>query len=96
MLQVANMPDEERREYRRFVEVLSDRASIAMTIEFESNLKAEEKAKVIAEKMASEMAEKMKGVVINMLKIGNMKEEQIAEIAQVSVEFVKAVAKEIR
>ncbi len=39
-LKVANMSDEERREYNRFVEVLSDRASIAETIEFESDLKA--------------------------------------------------------
>jgi len=43
VLKVANMSNEERREYKRFVEVLSDRASIAETIEFESDLKAKEK-----------------------------------------------------
>jgi len=35
VLKRANMSEEERREYQRFVEVLSDRASIAETIEFE-------------------------------------------------------------
>ena len=53
------MSDEERREYQRFVEVLSDRASIAETIEFESNLKAEKIAKGMAERMAKDIAERM-------------------------------------
>ncbi|HFA48758.1 MAG TPA: hypothetical protein ENJ95_07060 [Bacteroidetes bacterium] len=81
VLKRANMSDEERREYQRFVEVLSDRASIAETIEFESNLKAEEKIK-----------EKDKKVVKNLLQLGNMTNKQIAEIAHVSVEFVEGVS----
>ena len=85
VLKRANMSDEERREYQRFVEVLSDRASIAETIEFESNLKAEEKIK-----------EKDKKVVKNLLLLGNMTNEQIAEIAHVSVEFIEGVRKEIK
>ncbi len=80
VLKRANMSEEERREYQRFVEVLSDRASIAETIEFESNLMAEQK---------------VKGVVINLLKLGTMTNEQISEIAQVSIEFVKKIKDEI-
>jgi len=89
VLKRANMSDGERREYQRFVEVLSDRASIAETIEFESNLKAEEKAIKMVE-------EKVKGVVIHLLKLGTMTNEQISEIAQVSVQFVKKVEIEIK
>jgi len=80
VLKRANMSEEERREYQRFVEVLSDRASIAETIEFETNLMAEQK---------------VKGVVINLLKLGTMTNEQISEIAQVSIEFVKKIKDEI-
>lgn len=81
VLKRANMSNEERKEYQRFVEVLSDRASIAETIEFESSLKAEKK---------------VKGVVINLLNLGTMTNEQISEIAQVSIEFVKKVEIEIK
>ncbi len=154
VLKRANMSDQERRDYQRFVEVLSDRASIAMTIDFESTMKAQEMAGdmaekmakeiagemaekmakeiagemaekmagEMAEKMAGEMAEKMAGemaeklasemaekmadriveervkekreqVVNNLLKIGTLTDEQIAEIAQVSVIFVEALRK---
>jgi len=55
VLKRANMSDSERREYQRFVEVLSDRASIAATIDFESNLKAEK----MAEKIRKEANEKV-------------------------------------
>ena len=78
VLKRANMTDEERREYQRFVEVLSDRASIAQTIEFEADLKVEEK-----------MEEEKRKIVINLLKLGNLSAGQIAEIARVSVEFVE-------
>ena len=80
VLKRANMTDEERREYQRFVEVLSDRASIAQTIEFEADLKVEEK-----------MEEEKRKIVINLLKLGNLSAGQIAEIARVSVEFVERV-----
>lgn len=59
VLKRANMSDEERREYQRFVEVLSDRASIAETIDFEAKLLAEKMAPEIAEKIAGKMAEEM-------------------------------------
>ena len=58
VLKVANMSDEERREYKRYMEVLSDRASIALTIEFESELKANEKVeKVVAAAVEKAVAE---------------------------------------
>ncbi|MGB3546517.1 MAG: Rpn family recombination-promoting nuclease/putative transposase, partial [Saprospiraceae bacterium] len=59
VLKRANMSDQERRDYQRFVEVLSDRASIAMTIDFESTMKAQEMAGDMAEKMAKEIAGEM-------------------------------------
>ncbi|MGB3545577.1 MAG: hypothetical protein WBA17_01295, partial [Saprospiraceae bacterium] len=67
---------------------------------------AEKMAGEMAEKLASEMAEKMadriveervkekrEQVVNNLLKIGTLTDEQIAEIAQVSVIFVEALRK---
>jgi len=89
VLKRANMSDEERREYQRFVEVLSDRASIAETIEFESNLIAEKKAEKKVEK-------KVREFVTNLLKLGNMSNQQISELAQVSIEFVDQIKKEIK
>ena len=45
VLRRANMSDQERREFQRFVEVLSDRASAAFTIEFEATRRADELVK---------------------------------------------------
>ncbi len=108
VLKRANMSDGERREYQRFVEVLSDRASIAETIEFESNLRAEkiveEKVREIVEEKVQEIVgnkvrevvdEKVREFIINLLKLGNMSNQQISEVAQVSVEFVEQIKKEI-
>lgn len=89
VLKRANMSDEERREYQRFVEVLSDRASIAETIEFEANLKASE---IAEEKVEGEKKE----LVINLLKLGNLEDEQIAEIARIPTQFVKRIKDEIK
>ncbi len=115
VLQVGNMSKEEKQDYQRFVEVLSDRASIAVTIEFESNLKAEEKIKnaeeIIkdaerkrkdaenkikeVEKEAEERSiNEKKTVVINLFKLGNLTDDQIASIAEVSLEFVKSLKQE--
>lgn len=60
VLKIINMTDEERRDYNRFVEVLSDRASIAQTIAFESELIAEERAKVLAEEKIKKAEEDIK------------------------------------
>jgi len=85
VLKRANMSDEERREYQRFVEVLSDRASIAETIDFEAELKANEKVE-------SEKRE----IVINLIKLGTLTDEQIAKIARVPVQFVSSTKGEIK
>ncbi|MCB0582590.1 MAG: hypothetical protein KDD10_25150 [Phaeodactylibacter sp.] len=79
------MTDQERREYDRFVEVLSDRASIAETIAFESELIAEERL----EKEKTE-------IVINLLKMQSLTDSQIAEAARVDVDFVKKVREEMK
>ena len=76
LLRVGNMSDQERREYQRFVEVLSDRASVAMTIEFEAELLAEEKAKVLAEEKAKVLAEE-KAKVLAEEKAKVLAEEQL-------------------
>lgn len=83
----------DKKEYNRFVEVLSDRASIAQTIEFESELKAEEKAEQKAE---LKVQQKVEEIVRNLLALGNMTDEQIAGVAQVSLEFVRKVKEEMR
>jgi len=81
VLKRANMSDEERREYQRFVEVLSDRASIAETIEFEVELG---------------MEKRLKEIVKNFLNLQSLTDQQIATAANVSVEFVKKVKKETK
>lgn len=98
VLQVANMTKEERGDYQRFVEVLSDRASIAVTIEFESKLKAEEKIKKTEEKAKEkikEMEEKAlkekREIIRNLLMAGNFSDTKIAELVNVSIEFVKSL-----
>ncbi len=81
VLKRANMSEEERREYQRFVEVLSDRASIAETIEFESNLKAD-KVK--------------ESLIQNLIQFGEIADEQIAKIAEVSLETVKVIKEKMK
>ncbi len=81
VLKRANMSEEERREYQRFVEVLSDRASIAETIEFESNLKAD-KVK--------------ESLIQNLIQFGEIADEQIAKIAEVSLETVKIIKEKMK
>ncbi len=87
VLKRANMSDDERREYQRFVEVLSDRASIAETIEFESKLQAQ---KIVQEIVQEEKKE----IVINLLRLGTLSIEQIANAAKVSSDFVEKLKKE--
>ena len=86
ILKVANMSDEDRREYNRYVEVLSDRASIAETIDFEANLRAEKKVEKAVKKAVVEEKENM---VKNLLKLEILSDEQIADIAKVTLDFVK-------
>jgi len=80
VLKRANMSDEERREYQRFVEVLSDRASIAETIEFESNLIADKKVEKVKQTLIS-----------NLIQFGEMTDKQIARMAEVDIEIVKII-----
>ena len=85
------MTDQERRDYQRFVEVLSDRASAAHTIEFESQLLAE---KIAAEKVEKVVEKTKISFVEKLLESTNMTEEQIAETAEVSLELVKKIKRE--
>lgn len=84
VLKRANMSDDERRAYQKFVEVLSDRASIAETIEFESELKAVEKAEVKINK-------KVIDIVNNLLEMEVLTDEQIAESVKVSIDLVRSL-----
>ena len=93
ILKRSNMSDEERKEYQRFVEVLSDRASIAETIEFESNLLAEKKIEKEVEKEVEKVKESF---IKKLIKFGNMTEEQIAETAEVSIDIVMKIKKEMK
>lgn len=118
VLERVNMPLSDRRAYQRFMEVLSDRASIAGTIEFEANWRAdkkvksalekqkkalekqqkkalEEQQKKALEKQKKALEKQKKTTVINLLKLGNLTHEQIAQIAQVSLDFVKQLDSEI-
>lgn len=85
VLKIINMTDEERREYNRFIEVLSDRASIAETIAFESELLAEEK-----------LEKKLTEIVINLLKMQSLSDEQIAVAAKVDIAFVRKIKEELK
>ena len=75
VLKRANMSDAERREYQRFIEVLSDRASAAMTIAFEAELLAEKLAEQKAEKLVNEAVKK--AVEENEEKVKKETEEKI-------------------
>ncbi len=106
-LKRANMTDQERREHQRFVEVLSDRASAAYTIEFVANIEAEKKAEILAEEKAKILAEEKakiiseekmdklkKSIVINLAKNSEMTNQQIAQMVGVSEEFVAQLRNE--
>lgn len=97
VLKIINMTDEERRDYNRFTEVLSDRASAALTIEFEAKLLAEKKVAEAVETAVAEAVEtavkateqKAKAeIILNLLKIGTMSIQDIAAIAQTTEENV--------
>ncbi|MGB1206122.1 MAG: PD-(D/E)XK nuclease family transposase [Chitinophagales bacterium] len=59
VLKVANMEDSERREYQRFGEVLSDRASRAMSIKIEIETAVEKRMKVIEDIFEQNMEQKV-------------------------------------
>lgn len=81
VLKIANMEDAERREYQRFGEVLSDRASQALSIKIEIEMAVEKEKTEIVE---------------NLLKLPNLTEQQIADAAKVSIEFVRAVKEKMK
>ena len=93
-LKVANMSEEERKEYNRFVEVLSDRASIAETIEFEAELRAKklvEKAEKEKEKANKEKEETIDKAIEAMVLNTNLSDENIATTFGVKTERVRAI-----
>jgi len=109
VLKVANMEDAERREYQRFGEVLSDRASQALSMKMEIEMavekerkavekerKAKEKEKKAKEKAIEEKEKVIKEIVENFLKLPNLTEEQISKAASVSIEFVRKIKEEMK
>jgi len=99
VLKRANMSDDERREYQRFVEVLSDRASIAETIDFESTLKAEkiaEKSIKEANEKVDKANEKVDKAIEAMIKNTALSDEDIANTLDVEIEPVREIRKKIK
>ena len=102
-LKVANMSDAERREYNRFAEVLSDRASLANTIEFELKLKAEKiAAKAVAmanQEVAKANQEKMEAInkaIEAMITNTGLTDEIIAGTFSVKIERVRDIREKIK
>ncbi|MFK7937476.1 MAG: Rpn family recombination-promoting nuclease/putative transposase [Saprospiraceae bacterium] len=102
VLKVANMEDQERREYQRFGEVLSDRASqaLSMRIEVEMAVEKERKAKKIAiekERKAMEIVVKneRERAIVAMIRNTELLDKQIADALGVSVEMVKSIRDEM-
>lgn len=103
VLKVANMNEKERREYQRFGEVLSDRASQALSVKIEIEMaveKAEKKAerKVEQERQKAEKEqEKLKErAIVGMIQNTDLTVQAIANILGVEVEKVKAVSATIK
>ena len=96
VLKVANMEDEERREYQRFGEVLSDRASQALSIKMEIEMaveKAEKKAEAKAKKEKQNTEDTaIKAMIVNT----NLSDKEIANALNVDVKRVKKIRGEIK
>ena len=95
VLKVANMEDADRREYERFGEVLSDRASQALSIKMEIEM-AVEKERKEKERAIKQMEDEKVEIVTNLLNLKSLSEQQIAEIAKVTVEFVEQIKKKMK
>ncbi len=94
VLKIANMEDEERRAYQRFGEVLSDRASQALSIEIEIEMaveKALKNEKSEKEKLKKEAEESQKRGILAMIKNTDLSNEAIAKALNVNIEKVKAI-----
>ena len=85
VLKVANMEDADRREYERFGEVLSDRASQALSIKTEIEMAVEKERNKGEEK-----------AVTAMIKSTNLSDEEIANALNVDVERVKKIRAKIK
>lgn len=96
VLKIANMEESERREYQRFGEVLSDRASQALSIKIEIEMAVEKAEKKEMEKAKKQMEQEKTEIVKNLLGLKSLAHEQIAEVAKVSIEFVEQVKKKMK
>jgi len=109
VLKIANMEEKERAEYHRFGEILSDRASQALSIKIEIEMgieqakAAEEQARAAEEQAKKELQEKEKKylkdkkiTVLNLIKLGSLADKEIANITGMSIEFVQNVRKEMK
>jgi len=88
VLKVANMEDEERKEYQRFGEVLSDRASQALSMKMEIEI-AVEKEKKETERERKEKEVAIEKAIIAMIKNTKLSNREIAKALSVNVERVK-------
>lgn len=85
VLKVANMEDEERREYQRFGEVLSDRASQALSMKTEIETAVEKERKKGEEK-----------AITAMIRSTDLSDKEIANALTVDITVVKSIRKGIK
>ncbi len=95
-LKVANMSDEERREYNRFVEVLSDRASIAETINFEAELKAKKLVAKANQEKEEAINKTIDKAIEAMITNTDLTDEIIAKTFSVKVERVREIRERMK
>jgi len=98
VLKIANMEEQERAEYQRFGEVLSDRASQALSIKIEIEMGIE-KAKLAeekAEKKAEQAEKKVDKGIMAMINNTDFMDEEIANILGVKVERVHNIRKKMK
>ncbi|MEM6963645.1 MAG: hypothetical protein AAF573_02695, partial [Bacteroidota bacterium] len=99
VLKVANMEDEERREYQRFGEVLSDRASQALSIKMEIEMAVHKERKSKEEAIAKEREARERVIekgITAMLKSTNLSDEEIANALGVDVQKVESIREKIK
>ncbi|MFK7983984.1 MAG: Rpn family recombination-promoting nuclease/putative transposase [Saprospiraceae bacterium] len=89
VLKVANMEEEERREYQRFGEVLSDRASQALSIKMEIEMAVEK-----AEKRTKENTEDK--AISAMIMNTNLSDKEIANALNVDIDRVKSIREKMK
>lgn len=96
VLKVANMEDAERKEYQRFGEVLSDRASQALSIKTEIETAVEKAVERVSEKADEEKKQSEERAIIAMIKNTDLSDEEIGVALSVEVVKVKSIREKLK